>query len=216
MLTSVSTESLRDVARTAVRTEVVRIAWDLFAHQGFEATTIEEIAERAGMSRRTFFRYFSGKDELIVEKLVEAGERVAAALEARPEEESAWTALREAFQVVVVGQEQNPGPARALRLMLRDEPGVRSSIEEWRRAWTHLLAPVLARRLSPDGPSSGSDIRAEAIAGAGLACLDAAQLAWTETPSTSLGKLLDQAMSAVCPTTDRSAAAKNDRPGCPS
>lgn len=194
-----STESLRDVARNAVRDEVQRQAWALFAAQGFEPTTIDQIAEAAGMSRRTFFRYFSGKDELIIEKLVESGERIADALAARPAEEPVWVALRAAFAEIVRAQEANPDQARPLRLMLRDEPGVRASAEEWRRRWTELLSPHVAERLPPRAVRRGPDTRAEAVAGSALACLDAAQLAWAEHPGARLGALLDEAMSAVAP-----------------
>ena len=38
---------------------------DLFAEQGFENTTVAEIAERAGLTERTFFRYFSDKREVL-------------------------------------------------------------------------------------------------------------------------------------------------------
>lgn len=197
-----STETLRDLARHAVRDEVLRRAWELFARQGFDATTIDEVAQAAGMSRRTFFRYFSGKDELISEKLVEAGERIATALAERPAEEGAWAAVRAAFDVVVHAAEAYAEQSRTLRLMLRDEPGVRGSVEEWRRRWTELLAPQVARRLPP-GPSAGRtpDVRAEAVAGSAIACLDAAQLAWAEHPGTPLGPLLDEAMSAIAPLT---------------
>jgi AcrR family transcriptional regulator len=37
----------------------------LFAEQGYEATTVAEIAERAGLTKRTFFRYFSDKREVL-------------------------------------------------------------------------------------------------------------------------------------------------------
>jgi len=190
--------TLRDLAREAVRQEVLRHAWKLFAVQGFEATTIDQVAEAAGMSRRTFFRYFTGKDELIVEQLVEAGERVAAELAARPAAEGAWTALREAFGVVVEAAEAHAEQSRALRIMLRDEAGVRGSLEEWRRRWTELLVPLVVGRL-PAGPATAIGVRAEAVAASALACLDAAQSAWAEDPASSLSGLVDEAMRAVAP-----------------
>src|SRR5690349_7906847 len=107
-MTTPTALSYRDVARHAVRDEVVRAAWQLFSEQGFEATTVEQIAQAAGMSRRTFFRYFTGKDELILDKLLEVGDRVAEALAVRPPEESAWSALRAAFDVVVTAQDTFP------------------------------------------------------------------------------------------------------------
>ena len=40
-------------------------AIELFDEQGYEATTVAEIAERAGLTKRTFFRYFSDKREVL-------------------------------------------------------------------------------------------------------------------------------------------------------
>src|SRR5882762_9368732 len=40
-------------------------AMELFDEQGYEATTVAEIAERAGLTKRTFFRYFSDKREVL-------------------------------------------------------------------------------------------------------------------------------------------------------
>lgn len=50
---------------TLSRTAVVTAAIDLFAAQGFEATSVDEIARATGMSRSTFFRQFGGKDDVI-------------------------------------------------------------------------------------------------------------------------------------------------------
>jgi AcrR family transcriptional regulator len=50
---------LRRRKRELVRDEIARAAWDLFGSQGYEAATVDEIARAAGVSRRTFFRYFS-------------------------------------------------------------------------------------------------------------------------------------------------------------
>jgi len=47
------------------RHAVVAAALDLFATQGFEATSVEQIAHAAGISRSTFFRQFGGKDDVV-------------------------------------------------------------------------------------------------------------------------------------------------------
>jgi len=190
--------ALRDVARTAVRDEVLRHAWRLFADQGFEATTIDQVAGAAGMSRRTFFRYFSGKDELILARMVEAGEWVADALAARPANEPAWPAMRAAFDAIVRIQDAKSEPSRTLQRLLRDEPGVRASLEERRRFWLARLTPLVEPRVAP-----GADrkLRAEAVVGAAIACLDLAQGTWGDSDSHSLGALLDRAMAAVAPLT---------------
>src|SRR6201986_2131257 len=48
------------------RERMVLAAADLFAEQGYDATTVAQIAERAGVTRSTFFRHFSDKRELLV------------------------------------------------------------------------------------------------------------------------------------------------------
>src|SRR3978361_1959054 len=97
--------SLREHARHAVRGEGSRRAWGLFADHGFEATTVDQIAAAAGMSRRSFFRYFDGKDELLLDRMLESDDQVARALAARPPEEAAWPALRAALQELVARNE---------------------------------------------------------------------------------------------------------------
>jgi len=184
--------TLRDHARGAVREEVMRQAWLLFSAQGFEATTVDQIAAAAGMSRRTFFRYFAGKDELILDKLLEVGDRLADALAARPADEAAWPALRAAFDVVVTAQDQSPEPSRRLGRLLRDEPGTRGTMEERRRRWTDTLGPLVAERLPERRLAAG-----RAVAGAALACYDAATDAWIDAPDTRFATHLDLAMKAV-------------------
>lgn len=189
--------TLRDHAREAVREEVAKHAWTLFARQGFEATTVDQIAESAGMSRRTFFRYFTGKDELVLERLVESGAQMATALRDRPADEDAWTALRAAFQITVDLQQEHASASRPLQLMLREEPALRATAETRRRLWVERLAPLVADRLPPRPGAAGPDTRPTAVAGSALACLDAAQAAWAETPGASLTTLLDDAMSCA-------------------
>lgn len=47
------------------RAELERIGFELFARQGFDDTTVDDIAAAAGIGRRTFFRYFSSKNDLV-------------------------------------------------------------------------------------------------------------------------------------------------------
>jgi AcrR family transcriptional regulator len=188
--------SLRERTRHAVRDEVSRLAWGLFADQGFEATTVDQIAEAAGISRRSFFRYFAGKDELLLDRISESDEELARALADRPADEPAWPALRAALEQLVSLQERHGDRARQMVVMLR-EPAVRSSLLERQRRWQVLRAPLVAARLG--GAPTGPDARPAAVAGAALACLDAAQDVWASSPGRPLGQLLDEAMTALGP-----------------
>lgn len=191
---SIEQPSIRDRARQAVRLEVQQEAFALFAEHGYEATTVDTIAAAAGMSRRTFFRYFDGKDDLVLARMVESGEEMAAELRAQRPGLPPWPALRAAFQVIVERQIANPDRSRRLQVMLRDEPSVRAALEEWRRRWTTLLRPVVAERMSASGHL---EVRAEAVVRSALECLETAQDCWAREPAADLSALLDEAMGAV-------------------
>jgi len=58
--------ALRDAKRHVVKESLWHAALELFDSQGYSRTTVEEIAAKAGISRRTFFRYFASKDEIVI------------------------------------------------------------------------------------------------------------------------------------------------------
>ena len=59
--------TLRDNKRVRVRGEILQVCESLFRSQGFEATSIDDIAAGVQISRQTFFNYFSGKDAVVTE-----------------------------------------------------------------------------------------------------------------------------------------------------
>lgn len=87
---------LRERKKQRTRDALLRAALTLFATKGYEATTVDEIAEAVDVSQRTFFRYFAGKQEtaFAVQEMVEA--RFVEELRQRPPHEGPLTALRAA------------------------------------------------------------------------------------------------------------------------
>lgn len=67
----------------SARDRLVAAAFTQFADRGFEATTVDDIAEQAGVSRRTFFRHFATKEDVVFPDHEELRRRVAADLELR-------------------------------------------------------------------------------------------------------------------------------------
>jgi AcrR family transcriptional regulator len=61
-----SEEGLRERKRRETRQRIAETALDLFLTGGYEETTLDAIAEKAQISRRTFFSYFNSKDEILV------------------------------------------------------------------------------------------------------------------------------------------------------
>jgi AcrR family transcriptional regulator len=73
-------KSLQSRKRQLVRDAIYDAAIGLFAKKGFDETTVEEVAEAAGISRRSFFRYFESKDDLLALNTVNVGEKTREAV----------------------------------------------------------------------------------------------------------------------------------------
>jgi AcrR family transcriptional regulator len=186
---------LRERTRRAVRAELMEIAVDLFLTQGFEETTVEQIAAAAGLSRRSYFRYFASKDDVFVEVISTLGQDVAAALSARPAVELPWEALRRSFDPLLAMMEDDERMRTVTRMLLED-PALQSSHRYKQDSWQAAMATALEPRLAHDGPDAR--LRAEALAGAALSCLTTAQVRWVLPDNqTSLDVLLDVVTGAV-------------------
>jgi AcrR family transcriptional regulator len=79
--------TLRQRHADRTRAAIVSAAMELFAASGFQATTIDDIAERADIAPRTFFRYFPTKEAVLFADAGAKRERIAGWLAARPADE---------------------------------------------------------------------------------------------------------------------------------
>lgn len=105
------------------RTAVVRAALELFSAQGFDATSVEQIAQAAGISRSTFFRQFGGKDDVVFadhEELLDALRRYFDRSHPNP-----WVAVCEAAVIVFRGYAADPELARLRYQVVRGVPTLR-------------------------------------------------------------------------------------------
>ena len=64
--TVIPPRTLRDRTRERVRADIAEYAMTLFAEQGFDETTVDQIAEAVGISPRSFFRYFATKEDVVL------------------------------------------------------------------------------------------------------------------------------------------------------
>ncbi|MGW4561331.1 TetR family transcriptional regulator [Streptomyces sp. NPDC004561] len=89
-------ETLRERKKQRTREALLRAALELFTTQGYERTTVDEIADACEVSQRTFFRYFAGKEDaaFAVQEMTEA--HFVEAVRARPPHEAPMQALRQA------------------------------------------------------------------------------------------------------------------------
>ncbi|MCI2975587.1 MAG: TetR family transcriptional regulator [Ferrimicrobium sp.] len=120
-------------------------AAELFVAKGFDHTTVEEIAQAAGISPRTFFRYFATKEEVVMSFLWLKIDQLLASLAMRPRSES----LLESVQVVfrAVQGETEVEQDRQLLQLLATTPSLRARwlVDGWESAVR--LRPIIADRL---------------------------------------------------------------------
>ncbi|GGQ48627.1 TetR family transcriptional regulator [Streptomyces griseorubens] len=182
----------REVAVQAILDTAVR----LFAEQGYERTTIAQIAREAGISQRSLFRYFGTKEDLVCGDQDALGDLLKRTVEQQPAEMSAWDALRTGFEVLLTA---NHTPDRALELsrLIFETPSLRARYLEKRLRWQAALVPAVQARLeSAAGPAS--DPRVRAIIATVFACADTATELWVEHDGRlDLKDLYDQCLAAV-------------------
>ncbi|MEU8247568.1 TetR family transcriptional regulator [Nonomuraea sp. NPDC048916] len=92
---------LRERKKTKTRLAILDAALDLFLEQGYDSTTIDQIAGSVEISPRTFFRYFTGKDHLVLWFHDQGTEIMMDTLRTRPADEPPFTSLSHALRAVL-------------------------------------------------------------------------------------------------------------------
>ncbi|MFI6452969.1 TetR family transcriptional regulator [Streptosporangium amethystogenes] len=92
---------LRERKKQQTRLALIDAALSLFLEQGYEATTVDQIAAAVDVSPRTFFRYFATKEDVALSLAVDGQETMLAELATRPADEAPFTALSHAVRAMV-------------------------------------------------------------------------------------------------------------------
>ncbi|GAA3230403.1 TetR family transcriptional regulator [Actinocorallia longicatena] len=180
--------------RQVVREELGEVALKLLAVQGFEGTTIEQIVAAAGVSRRTFFRYFKSKEDVIIEFLGDLGDFMLAELVARPVDEPPLVALRRAFGAAVDLIAEFPQKSVALARLTLCTPVLRGRYLDRQADLAREMAAELARRAGVPA----RDLRLELTAAVALTAYALSLERWSEDGGdTDLGALLNEAFAAI-------------------
>jgi AcrR family transcriptional regulator len=97
--------------KTRVRVDLSAAAISLFLTKGYDETTVDEIAEAAGVARRTFFRYFRTKDDAVFPDHEDCLKRVEALLAAADPRDGVLAAVRAAAHLVLAMYADDPATA---------------------------------------------------------------------------------------------------------
>jgi len=135
---------LRERKLQATRERLTRAAMALFLERGFEATTIDDIATAADVSRRSFFHYFASKEDVVSAWQEGAASALVAEIVARPANESLLTAAENAIAGAI--NRIDPAEAAAMSRLKRDNPALQARDQLKYEKLERALAEGLAQR----------------------------------------------------------------------
>src|SRR3954469_15323148 len=182
---------LRERNRARTYADITEAALDLFTRQGFDATTVDQVAAEAGISPATFFRYFASKEDvLFTDEATSAAELVACVAARSDRDHSSVQALAEP---VVAFAESIPGPTspngRRLTELVMTTPSLASRSLRIRLHWDRDVAAQLAA----DAGLAAPELQHTVVASVAVSCLTSALRHWPDSSPRSLASRVREA-----------------------
>ncbi len=188
------TSGLIERNKQRTRRELAEAAARLFLERGYPSTTVQDIADAADVSPRTFFRYFPCKEDVITAIASTTMDDLLDHLADHDDQESLREVLTAMLTASLAPVCEDPDSARAFQWMLRDTPALRGRwLEEQRRNRDRL-----ADALAPWFGDHDHPLTPHLVAGAALVVVDEVMTCWADDPSTPDPlDLLDRALAIL-------------------
>ena len=179
--------------RGTSRRQLELIALRLFTKQGFDETPIEQIAAEAGVSRRTFFRYYRSKADVLWGDFDAEVTHIAAALAAVPASVPMMDAIRQAVVAANHYRAEDVPELRTRMNLIASVPALQSSAAMRYDAWERAISDFAGARLGQPADS----LYPLAVGRATLAACRAAYDRWVARADADLTVYLDAAITAL-------------------
>ena len=176
------------------REALITAAVALFAEQGYETTTVEQIATRAGVSPRTFHHNFPAKEDVLFDGYAERLHDVAQRFRAS-HATSLWGALAETADAVAAAVTEQPELFGLRARLYRDVPVLRATMLRINEEWIDTMSQEVAARLGADAAELGPRLAATLVNGANRAAIDT----WAHAPSSDLAATVRDALDVLRP-----------------
>jgi len=180
---------LRERKKARTRATIQRHAFRLFRQQGYEATTVAQIAEAAEISESTFFRYFPTKEDVVVWN--ELAPTVMESLRAQPATYSPIRALRSAMREVLGGLSAEEAA------VMRERGVLWLSTPMLQGVGADKIAAGAAEMAAARTGRSARDPAVRTLVGAVLGVMTAAMLEAMEHPEADAATLIDEALARL-------------------
>jgi AcrR family transcriptional regulator len=186
---------LRQRKQQRIRQQLTDAAFRLFTTRGFDATSIDDIVDTVEVSRRTFFRYFGSKEQVVLAWLDQMGKDLRAELARRHADAHAFTALRKVLTTLAQQYAANRKRTFAIAKLIKETPPIRAHHREKLASWERGFAEELAARF---GAHPNREMLPRLIASIGVNTLQIAVETWVAGAGRgNLGAMVDEAFSIV-------------------
>jgi AcrR family transcriptional regulator len=172
---------LRERRKKLTAAELEAAALRLFGERGFDAVTVDDIAADADVSRRTFFRYFASKEDVLLADHFVQLARLREAMAARPPDETILTALRNALLSLTGDFEDRKEMVILRGRIMRETPSLQARSLVHQQAWEDAMQEMVADRLGVD---PAVDLRPGVVAATALAAMRVAFGNWLANGAT--------------------------------
>jgi TetR/AcrR family transcriptional regulator, regulator of mycofactocin system len=169
---------LRQRKKDSSRRAIEDAAWELFAEQGYEETSINDIAERADVAPRTFFRYFPTKEAVMYPQFEELLQSVRVEFRKRPTDEPVITSLFGSLEVLA-GSFEGEGSRTRQRMQMMKRPGQHPPGTEYFR--TRLAEVTAELVLEREGDGEEARMRARLASGVVSLLIETTHNCWLES-----------------------------------
>ena len=166
---------LRERRKALTASELEAAAYRLFGERGFDNVTVDDIAVEADVSRRTFFRYFASKEDVLLADHFVQLARLREAMDARPDDEPIVTALRNSVLSLTSDFEERKEKVVIRARLMRDTPSLQARSLVHQQLWENAMQEMVADRLGVDPVK---DLRPGVVAAAALAAMRVAFTLW--------------------------------------
>ena len=193
-------DSLRERKKARTRASLREHALRLFREQGYQATTVEQIAAAAEVSPSTFFRYFPTKEDVVIQDDMDV--RLFASFARQPPELGTVAALRASLREVAASF--TPDELEQLReafTLQMTVPEIRARILDDTNRMMHLMTEALAKRTG----RAADDLAVRTFAGVLFGTMISASLPYHQMPEgglrssvlTDMFERLDEALAVL-------------------
>ena len=165
----------REERRQSVRERLERAGLDLFHRQGYDRTTVRDIATAANLSPRTFFRHFGSKENVVFAAAEPELQRLVEHLKSQPRGAGRGDAACGAVAEFAADMEGNRERILSQVTLILGTPSLRRRALEHQARWAAEVAQALATREGRPEPT----MQDRALAAAAIGALNAATVGWT-------------------------------------